>query len=106
MHEDAIEAGDVSRGRLGDVIEAEARFRAHGAVRGHPHFGGGAGVRNNKIIHNEVELMVVSVFVGVDFHVVTVADLLLDVLVHLRSEFIGDDLYNRVTLGGMVHNLT
>ena len=31
----------------------------------------------------EVELMVVSVFIGVDFHVVTVVDLLLDVLVHL-----------------------
>ena len=31
----------------------------------------------------EVELMVVSVFIAVDFHVVTVVDLLLDVLVHL-----------------------
>jgi len=31
----------------------------------------------------KVELMVVSVFVAVDFHVVTLVDLLLDVLVHL-----------------------
>ena len=44
VHEDAPEAGEVSRGRLGDLIEAEAEFRAHGTVRDHPHFGGSAGV--------------------------------------------------------------
>ena len=43
-HEDAPEAGNVSRGRLSDVIEAEARFCGHGTVCGHPHFGGSAGV--------------------------------------------------------------
>ena len=34
VHEDSSEAGDVSRGRLSDVIEAVAGLGAHGAVSG------------------------------------------------------------------------
>ena len=41
-YEDTSEAGDVPRGRLGEVIEAEAGFCAHGAIGGHSHFGGAA----------------------------------------------------------------
>ena len=32
--------GNISWGRLGDIVEAEAGLGAHGAVRGHSNFGG------------------------------------------------------------------
>ena len=41
MHEDSTDAWNVSGGRFGDIIEAEARFRMYGNVFSHPDFGGG-----------------------------------------------------------------
>ena len=41
--ENATEAGNVSGGRLSNIIEAEARFRAHGTVCSHPDFDRGTG---------------------------------------------------------------
>ena len=60
-HEDSNEAGNVSRGRLSNVIEAEAGFCTHKAIGGHSHFGGGASALDNKVVSNKVELMMFSV---------------------------------------------
>ena len=69
-HEDSSEAGGVSRGRLRDVIEAEARLGAHGVVGGHPHLGRGAGAGYNKVVSPKVKLVVFPVVLRVDLHVV------------------------------------
>ena len=80
--ENTVEAGDVSRGRLGNIIEAEARFRAHGTVCSHPDFGRRTGSRNNKIVTNKMELELLSGLVDVDGDVVTIVHLLLDVTIY------------------------
>ena len=61
VHEDSYEAGNISRGRLSNVIEAEAGFCTHKAIGGHSHFGGGASALDNKVVSNKVELMMFSV---------------------------------------------
>ena len=86
-HDDSFEAGDVSRGRLSDVIEAEAGFCAHRGVGSYYHFGRGAGAGDNKVVSNTVELVIFSVILRVDLYVVTIVNLLLDVFVHLCGDF-------------------
>ena len=105
MHEDSSEAGDVSRGRLSDVIEAVARLGAHGAVSGHSHLGRGAGAGYNKVVSHKVKLVFLPVVLRVDLHVVSVINLLLDVLVHLCRDLglVGDpDVQGINSLGGTV----
>ena len=41
--ENATEAGNVSKGRLSKIFEAEARFRMPGTVFSHHDFGRGTG---------------------------------------------------------------
>ena len=104
-HKNASEAGDVSRGRLGDVIEAEAGLSTHRAVSGHPHLGGGAGVGYNKVVSHKMKLVFLPVVLRVDLHVVSVINLLLDVLVHLCRDLglAGDpDVHLMDSLGGAV----
>ena len=84
VEQNAPETGYVSRSWLRDLVQAEARFGAHGAVSRHPHFGGGAGERYHEVVAHEVKLMLVPPsFVEVGFHVVAVVHLLPDVLVYL-----------------------
>ena len=80
--ENTVEAGDVSGGRLGNIIEAEARFRAHGTVCSHPDFSRRTGSRNNKIDANKMELELLSGLVEVDGDVVAIVHLLLDVTIY------------------------
>ena len=105
VHEDSSEAGDVSRGRLSDVIEAVAGLGAHGAVSGHSHLGRGAGAGYNKVVSHKVKLVFLPVVLRVDLHVVSVINLLLDVLVYLCRDLglVGDpDVQGINSLGGTV----
>ena len=104
-HEDSSEAGDVSWGRLSDVIEAEAGLGAHGAVSGHSHLGRGAGAGYNKVVSRKVKLVIFPVVLRVDLRVISVIYLLLDVLVHLCRDLglAGDpDVQRMDSLGGTV----
>ena len=82
-HQDSLEAGNVSRGRLGDLVEAEASFGLHGTICGHPHLGGAAGGGDHEVVAHEVQLVFLSGLLYVDLHVVPVVDLLLNVLIYL-----------------------
>ena len=53
-HQDSSEAGNVSRGRLGDLVEAEASFGFHGTVRGHPHLCGAGGGGDHEVVAHEM----------------------------------------------------
>ena len=105
VHEDSSEAGDVSRGRLSEIIEAEAKLSVHGAVSGHSHLGRGAGAGYNKVVSHKVKLVIFPVVLRVDLHIVSIINLLLDVLVHLCCDvgFAGDpDVQGMDSLGGAV----
>ena len=72
---------------MGHVVEAEAGLGAHRAVRGHSNFGGRAGGRYNKVVGYEMELILVSVVFRVDFNVITIVYLLIDIFIHFSCNF-------------------
>ena len=57
-HKDSSEAGNVSGGRLGDLVEAEASFGFHGAVSSHPHLCVAAGGGDHEVVANKMKLII------------------------------------------------
>ena len=70
-----------------DVVEAEAGLSEHGAVRRHSNLDGRTGRRHNKIVGNEMELILVPVVFRVNLDIIPIVDLLIDVFVHLCRNF-------------------
>ena len=91
-HEDATETGNISWGKLDNIVEAEARLGKDGTVCSHPDFGRGTGGWNNKIVTNKMELELLPGLINVDGDVVTIVHLLFDVSIHFDGiiGFVGD----------------
>ena len=51
-----MEAGDVSRGRLSDLVKAEAGLSVHRTVCSYSHLGGGAVGGYYKVITHKMQL--------------------------------------------------
>ena len=85
--QDSSHVGNISWGRLGDVVEAEAGLGAHGAVRGHSNFGGRAGGGHDEVVCHKMKLILSSVVLGINLNVVSIVDLLIDIFIHLCRNF-------------------
>jgi len=72
---------------LGHIVEAEAGLGAHGAVSGHSNLGGRAGGRHDEVVGYEVELVLFSVVIRLDFKIITIVDLLIDIFIHFSCNF-------------------
>ena len=81
-----MEAGDVSRGRLSDLVKAEASLGAHRAVCSHSHLGRGAGGGNYKVITHKMQLIFLPGLLEVDLYLIPVVDLFLYVLIYLGCD--------------------
>ena len=72
---------------MGHIVEAEAGLGAHGAICGHSNLGGRAGGRHNEVVGYEMELVLFSVVIRVDFNVIAIVDLLIDIFIHFSCNF-------------------
>ena len=64
--------GNITQGRLSNVVEAQSGFGVHGAMGGHPHPGGSTGVGYHEVVGYKVELMFLLVVYRVHLHVVPI----------------------------------